>query len=302
MLLLTEVEAPIDGRYDHLDHITDMHRMVEVFQRHGWEIFFLPKEFACQGRLGEIFSEIVPRQEKTLALWCGFVPSFSHYEAVYQHLAQKNLYLPNPPEAHQEIMELDRSLRCLRELTPESRLLESLEQAEEVVAQLGLPLFLKGAVFSLKEEGWESCVASTLEEVKAKYRAFPQRLSRGRVIARKFLPLRKNGEILAGFPIAREFRFLLWRGEILAYGFYWPFGDDAFIALSEDEQKAVFPLVQEAAGRFRAPYVMIDIGQTEDGAWWVIESGDPQFAGISTIEMEPMVAKITERWGAETRS
>ncbi len=300
MIVFTEADPPQDGGYEHLDHISDMHRMAMEFARCGWEVVHIPKEYACADDLEAVFSGVTERAEPTRALWSGYVPSQAHYEAVYRHLQQKNIYLPNPPEAHQEIMELDRSLRCLGELTAESVVIEresaTSEQAptfEDVVARLGLPLFLKGAVFSQKDEGWGGCVATTLAELREKVERFPTRLSRGRVIARKLLPLKKNGETLGGFPIAREFRFFLWRGEILAYGFYWAFGDTAFITLSPEEEKQVLALVQEAARRFQAAYLKLDVGQTEDGVWWVIESGDPQFAGLSHIPMETLIERLT---------
>lgn len=302
MIVFTEADPPQNGGYEHLDDVSDMHRMAMEFGRCGWEVVHIPKEYACVDGLDAVFSGVTERTQPTWALWSGYVPSQAHYEAVYRHLQQKNIYLPNSPELHQEIMELDRSLRCLGELTAESMVIEGKsaagEQAqtlEDVVARLGLPLFLKGAVFSQKDEGWGGCVATTLAELREKVEHFPKRLSRGRVIARKLLPLKKNGETLGGFPISREFRFFLWRGEVLAYGFYWAFGETAFITLSPKEERQVLALVQKAARRFQAVYLTLDVGQTEDGAWWVIESGDPQFAGLSHIPMEALIERLTSQ-------
>jgi hypothetical protein len=69
-------------------------------------------------------------------------------------------------------------------------------------------------------------------------------------------------------------------GEILAGGYYWE-GDDPLAHLTPDEEQMVHALVREAAQRVGSPYLTVDIGQDEDGHWWVIETGDAQFSGLS---------------------
>lgn len=32
-----------------------------------------------------------------------------------------------------------------------------------------------------------------------------------------------------------------------------------------------------------SPLVGVDVGQAEDGRWWVIETNDPQFMGLSQL-------------------
>jgi hypothetical protein len=44
-------------------------------------------------------------------------------------------------------------------------------------------------------------------------------------------------------------------------------------------------LAREAARRLEVPYVAVDVGQLEGGSWIVIETGDPQFSGVSTIPL-----------------
>ncbi|MBW3634894.1 MAG: ATP-grasp domain-containing protein [Armatimonadetes bacterium] len=71
-------------------------------------------------------------------------------------------------------------------------------------------------------------------------------------------------------------------GEVLACSYYWQ-GDDPLATLSVQEQRGVENLAQLAARRLAARYVAIDVGQLENGAWVVIESGGPQFSGFSQI-------------------
>jgi hypothetical protein len=45
---------------------------------------------------------------------------------------------------------------------------------------------------------------------------------------------------------------------------------------------------------FPHPYVAIEIGQIEDRSWIVIETGDAQFSGVSTIPLLQLWARIAK--------
>ena len=106
--------------------------------------------------------------------------------------------------------------------------------------------------------------------------------SRGRVIVRQLVRLRHSRVSAQGFPLGREYRLFLHGQTILGMGYYWE-GDDPLKALTEAERGIVVSLAIEAAERLSVPYVAVDIGQLESGAWIVIETGDAQFSGVSQI-------------------
>lgn len=54
-------------------------------------------------------------------------------------------------------------------------------------------------------------------------------------------------------------------------------------------------LAKEAARRAGIPFVIVDIGQQESGAWTVIEVGDAQFAGTGHIPLLPLWSAIYEQ-------
>ena len=66
-------------------------------------------------------------------------------------------------------------------------------------------------------------------------------------------------------------------------------------ALSPDEERAVLDLALEAAGRIEADFLAVDIGQTTDGRWRVIELGDGQFSGLSETNVRSLWHRIVER-------
>ena len=51
-------------------------------------------------------------------------------------------------------------------------------------------------------------------------------------------------------------------------------------------------LATEAARRVGTPYIAVDIGQTEDRKWIVIETGDAQFSGVSQTPLLPLWNKL----------
>jgi hypothetical protein len=163
------------------------------------------------------------------------------------------------------------------------------------IAKVGLPAFVKGAVQSRKQRGWRACVAETLAELQ---QLTTQLLSlegrtRGRVMVRKLVKLRYSRTSGLGFPLGREYRVFLYHQKVLGYGYYWD-GDDPLKKLSEDETKQVLSLAKEAARRVNIPYLAVDIGQLENGQWIAIETGDPQFSGVSQIPLLPLWNKILQ--------
>jgi hypothetical protein len=289
MIVLSEAK-PLKSDFDDIE---DSHRITRALQKNGWRVFHLLPEVASPNA-ADTMEEVPVQERETLGVWIGYVPSLSYYESIYEEARKRNISLVNTPKQHQELLETDHSLKKLRELTAESVVITSKEESAEAAARIGFPVFVKGVIFSQKQDGWSKCVANNQQELDAIVaQLLPRRFSRGKVIIRRLLHLKKSGEIFWGFPLCREFRFFLFRAHVLAYGFYWPLSTPGFVTLTKEEEVVVFALAQEAARRFEAPFVAIDIGQDEAGKWWVIESGDPQFAGLSFISPEEVAARMT---------
>ena len=81
-------------------------------------------------------------------------------------------------------------------------------------------------------------------------------------------------------PWAASFAFLYSTARFSQVATTWE-GDDPLAHLTPDEEQIVHVLVREAAQRIGSPYLTVDIGQDEDSHWWVIETGDAQFSGLS---------------------
>ncbi|MCB9454315.1 MAG: ATP-grasp domain-containing protein, partial [Anaerolineaceae bacterium] len=161
--------------------------------------------------------------------------------------------------------------------------------------QLPFPVFVKGGVKSNKDEGWSGVVANNTDELTIiATRLFARKhRSRGKVIVRELVDLNIVATDPASFPIGREYRAFLYKGEILAYGFYWDEYDDSQ-SLSGTDQQAFLNCLRETARRVDVPFMSVDIGQQKNGDWVIIEIGDGQFSGLSQIPVLELWSKIKD--------
>lgn len=273
----------------------DLQKMTEAAKIQGFKVYYIPQDFnICETAHNALYH--VPKQtQPTLGIWIGYIPQPEHYAAVYQAALDKNIHLLNTPKQHLIAQEFDQAYPKLLGLTPRSFVLTDVAQCPEVVAMIGLPLFVKGTVQSRKAKGWKACVAYTLEELQA----LTQQLlslearSRGRVIVRQLIKLRYSRTSAQEFPLGREYRVFVYGQTVLGWGYYWE-GDDPLKALTADEQQIVLQLALTTAARLEVPYLAVDIGQQEDGQWIVIEVGDAQFSGVSQIPVLQLWHAIRE--------
>lgn len=95
------------------------------------------------------------------------------------------------------------------------------------------------------------------------------------VIFRKYVPLRTFEIGVNGLPYANEWRFFFLRDQLLSYGYYWSIADCAAQAKISDEG---IELAQQLARIVanRATFFTLDLAETEDGDWILIEINDGQ--------------------------
>ncbi len=284
MIVLTEASAHVapSASARDLQAATDAARLV------GCAVYPLPQDFAVCGDDADAALWLVPHQEReTPGVWIGYIPSPARYEAVYEAALSRNIRLVNAPHEHLDAQEFPRAYARLGDLTPRSVIIGDASESDAALAALGgPPVFVKGAVQSRKANGWRTCVAENADELRrlvGELLALPNR-SRGQIVVRELTVLRHTRVGPGGFPLGREYRAFVLNGRIVGLGYYWE-GDDPLAPLTAGERADVEALAREAARRVGAPYIAVDIGQTEDGAWIVIETGDAQFSGVSQVPL-----------------
>ncbi len=247
----------------------------------GFQVHHIEPDFSRCGTAEAALCNVQGGKERP-ALWLGYIPDRKRYEAIYQVARGKGLVLPNTPAEHARATEMESACRVLGELTPTTVVAETWSECLESLQTLEFPLFVKGNVQSLKGEGWKSCVAGDLGELKSLTERLFRSMahSRGKVILRRLLNLRSKESTGLGAPIGREYRLFCFRGEVLTRFYYWR-GADPFGPLTTQENSEIETLAQAALQRLGVPYCSLDVGQDEDGRWWVIETADGQFSGMA---------------------
>ncbi len=260
----------------------------------GGQIYTIPPDFSLCDTAENALYHVPMQSRPTPAWWTGYIPDFARYEAIYNAARAKNIVLLNSPVQHRLVQEFDLAYPFLKGLTPRSLVVTKIEQCHDAVQKLGLPLFVKGAVQSRKSRGWKACVAENEDELRVLVAQLLEleKRSRGRVLVRELLKLRHT-RTHNDFPLGREFRVFLHRGAVLGSGYYWE-GNDPLQVLNSEERATVEALAKKAALRLDAPLIAVDIGQTEDLRWLVIETGDPQFSGVSQIPLLPLWHRIAQ--------
>lgn len=290
MIVVSQAPLPLS------DHGDDIVASTRAALASGFNLMSLPPALLRPEEVAEALADVPARPAPEPAIWIGTIPDESVYRAVFSALAQRNVHLLNDPEAHLEIFEFDRAYPKIADLTARSRVITDLAQIDDAIRDLGLPVFIKGSLLSRKHSGWRACVADTADDLRRLAASLLRQryLSRGRAVVRELLPLRRFTVPASDFPVGREFRVFLLRGEPLAHGYYWPYTGD-WAALSPAEEAAVLDLARRAARRFAAPLVALDVGQLEDMSWRVIETGDPQFSGLSFIDPRTLWQNLAAR-------
>lgn len=231
----------------------------------------------------------------------GDPPSPERYAAIVQEAAAKKVVLLNDLEQHLTAQEFHRTVQRLDGLTARTELVTSLDEVDAALARVPPPVFVRGSLGSRKWYGWEACVAPDAAHAKervAKLLAL-ESLSRGHVLLRELLPLRRLDRVVEGFPQSREYRLFVLDAEIITFGAYWPLGDP-FGALIPREHAEMQALAREVAIRTKVPWLCVDVGQLESGEWRVIETGDPASCALGGVSPTNLVAALAS--GLESRA
>lgn len=215
--------------------------------------------------------------------WLGFVPTLEEYEVVYNMLKGNGLELIHTPAEFAKSEYFDQFYPYIKEDSIESGIATTLAEAKEIAHQLGYPVFVKGAIQSLKKFGWNNCIAHSTSELTDIFHHLKRKsdFSLGTIIIRKYVRLRHHEIAGNGIPKAHEYRFFVFREQIVDYSYYWN-GANPF-TLSTAELEELKAMVLKAAKRLNVPYISVDVGETVDSGWKVIEVGDGQFSDIRNI-------------------
>jgi hypothetical protein len=127
-----------------------------------------------------------------------------------------------------------------------------------------------------------------------------------KVVCREFVRLRVVEDARPDrIPASFEFRTFWWKESLVGSGRYW--WEGARYDWTEGEQAEGLAVAREVIRRVDVPFLVVDIAQTVDGRWIVIDCNDGQesgYAGVSPIGLWQKIIGIERelRHGAPTCS
>lgn len=214
------------------------------------------------------------------------IGAIDDYDACFQAFLQQGLRLIHDPQTHQRAASICGWEPLLRGLTPETVVWDQLPPVEQVSARFGWPVFIKGDRQTSRHRA-ELCIArgpADYERICAAWQS-DRILHWQKPAIRRFVPLRRVGDRPEGLQASFEFRVFCYQGQVVGSGRYWT--SHTYNA-SPSEQDAIHRLAQLAAARVDVPFLVVDIAQTAEGDWIVIECNDAQessYGGVVPLSL-----------------
>lgn len=155
--------------------------------------------------------------------------------------------------------------------------------AKEVSQRVGAkPLILKDYLKSRKHEWLDACFIPDASDTPNVIRVMTNffdlqgRDFYGGLVFREYLALKKLGvHPKSGMPLPVEFRTFFLNQKPMVTAMYW----DNDVPYPTDVESPPQAWLEEIGKKMQSPFVALDIAQSEDGKWWVIEVNDGGTAG-----------------------
>lgn len=207
--------------------------------------------------------------------------AFDDYERDYERFRAEGIHLIHSPTQHFLCSELPNWYPALEDLTPHSRWYREVPTLEEVASSFGWPVFVKGVRQTSRHRKALSILEGpeAFEQAMQIYREDPILRWQG-IVCREYVPLRPVGKPTGDkIPPSFEFRTFWWKGTLVGCGRYWweaePYG------MTDTDRAAAMVVAEEAARRIAVPFLVVDIAQTHEGHWIVIECNDALESGYA---------------------
>ena len=110
------------------------------------------------------------------------------------------------------------------------------------------------------------------------------------IVVREYVPLVTHEIGLHGLPFSNEYRLFFINGKYMCGGYYWAIAENIPTGVPEEAIAFAKSL------KIEVPFVCIDVAETKDGRWILIELNDAQMSGLSTIKPGVFYASLYDGW------
>ncbi len=218
----------------------------------------------------------------------------SDYAQRYHNLREQGVELIHTPEEYRRTSELPVWYPLIDDLTPRSVWFEQLPPADQIEDQFDWPVFLKGERQTSRHQRRLSIIESRrqFEEVMSEWQRDPI-LAWQRVVCREYVPLRRIDTIDTSHNMPRsfEFRSFWWNNRCVGIGEYWV---AEHYKPTDDEMVELLKTAQAAVDRIDVTFLVVDVAQTAEGDWIVIEVNDGQDSGYGGVPRRAMWQHIVD--------
>jgi hypothetical protein len=226
------------------------------------------------------------------------IGAYPNYTELYAALEAEGIRLIHTPEEQLRCSELPHWYPLLADLTPKSVWFSERPTLEQITQEFQFPIFLKGSRQTSKHKRRLSIIENVeaLSQALIEYQSDPV-LWWQSIVCREYVKLRpvSSNQSEDEIPSSFEFRTFWWKGHLVGAGRYWY---DLKYSWTDKEEREALAVAQEAAKRLSVPFLVVDVAQTFEGKWIVIEVNDGQesgYAGILPFQLWRNILNLEKR-------
>ncbi|WP_020472195.1 ATP-grasp domain-containing protein [Zavarzinella formosa] len=205
-------------------------------------------------------------------LYRGWIWTESVYRQFHHALMARGYRLVSTPEQYAQVTYFPNYYPKVREASPVAVWTDTADPylAWSRSRKLGDgPFVLKDHIKSAKHKWHEACFVpkgAGREQFESVAEALRKEqgtsFNRGFVV-KQYVPLRSRGFGPREYPMCEEYRLFFWHGKLLISSHYH----------NQSANRIDWNPFEGLAGRFDAPFFTMDVAQTEDGDWLIVDMG-----------------------------
>jgi hypothetical protein len=221
----------------------------------------------------------LPDGDGSPLLYRGWIQTEDDYRRFHAALSGRGYRLVSTPEQYAEVTYFPNYYPKIREASPEAVWTDNDDPYLAWCASRRLgdgPFVLKDHIKSAKQRWHEACFVPKkagregFESVAEALRKEQGKVFNRGFVVKRYVPLRSRGTSPREYPQCEEYRLFFWHGELLVASHY---HDQA----SNSVDWSPF---QSLAKQFDVPFFSMDVAQTEDGSWLIVDMGSGECSSL----------------------
>jgi hypothetical protein len=162
------------------------------------------------------------------------------------------------------------------------------------------PLFLKGETNSRKNLWHSHCLAKNKADLMRVYCNLQNDSMIGQqsIVIRQFEQFKTYTTSITGQPITKEFRFFVFKGKVMASGYYWANYPEVIEKFNPNPKDVPVDFLAAVIDRVKnkIPAFVVDIAEHIDGRFRVVELNDFCMSGLSGVDADELYQNLDQQY------